>query len=30
MVYLWSDYLENEARGGGLTDALRGYKGGDL
>ncbi len=30
MVYLWSDYLEDEARGGGLTDALRRYKAGDL
>jgi hypothetical protein len=30
MVYVWSDYLEDEARGGGLTTALRRYKAGDL
>jgi hypothetical protein len=30
MVYLWSDYLEDEAHGGGLTDALRRYKDGSL
>lgn len=30
MVYLWSDYLEDEAAGGGLTDALRRFKSGEL
>ncbi len=30
MVYLWSDYLEDGARHGHLTDALRRYKAGDL
>ncbi|MFN8518659.1 MAG: hypothetical protein U0667_04535 [Chloroflexota bacterium] len=30
MVYLWSDYLEDEARGGGLTEALRRFKAGDI
>lgn len=30
MVYLWSDYLEDEAAGGGLTDALRRFKAGEL